>query len=242
MKSYENNKPIYKQLIEIFIENINTGEWPSHSKIKDELTLSQELEVSRGTLRKAIKELVDIGFLTRIRGKGTFVNANILEQPLASRLVSFSEAMEQKKLQYQTIVLKKEVIKPNIKIASFLEAEEQENVLFLERVRLVDNNPVIYMKNYIRSSKCPGIINENFIEDTLFSLIESKYNHRIEWGRRYFKALPALGEVAFNLGLSDGYPTLYLEQIVYINYNQPIECSSVWINSDKLDMVSILRR
>ncbi len=232
----------YIQIQNLIINNIKTGKWPVYSKIKDEISLSEELGISRGTLRKAIKGLIDKGVLMQIKGKGTFVVSDIIQQPLASRLVSFSEAMKERNLSYDTVVLKKEIIKSDYKTSALLEIEPEETVIFIERLRIVDNLPIIYFKNYIPVSLCPELIHDDLENTTLFALIENKYNKRIEWGRRYFKAVPVLGEVASHMSLSPGTPAIYLEQVVYLNNKKPIEYSNVWINSDKFDIVSILHR
>ena len=239
---YNSSEPIYKQVQDIISNNIGSGKWPLHSKIPDEITLSEKLGVSRGTLRKAIRDLVDKGVLTRIRKKGTFVISNTIEQPLASRLVSFSESMREQNLNFRTLVIGKAVIQPDIKIAALLELEPKKKVIFLERVRLVDNVPIIYLKNYVPYHFCKGLMKDDLQKNTLFTLLEEKYGRKIEWGRRYFRAVPAMGEVVQYLGVPASKPVMYLEQISYTNASIPLEYSNVWINSDRFDIVSVLKR
>ena len=134
------------------------------------------------------------------------------------------------------------MVYPDIKIAAFLELEQKEMVCYVERVRLINNFPVIYLKNYIPYKYCEGLLDEDLENNTLFRLMEEKYQLKLEWGRRYFKAVPALGDVVQKLGVDIAAPVMYLEQIIYTTGSRPIECSSVWINSDKFDIVSVLRR
>ena len=242
MDRYQQTRFIYEQVEELFIANIKNGTWPVHSKLKDEIKLSEELGISRGTLRKVIKSLIDKGLLTQLKGKGTFVTSSDMEQPLASRLISFSEALEQSGVQYRTVVLSKVVCKAGPKVAAFLGIEHSADIFMLERVRLVDNAPVIYLKNYVNFMDCPDITHSDFASETLFSLLENKYHHNIKWGRRVFKAVPALGDAAHNLGLDIGTPVMYLEQSTYTESNKPVEYSTVWINSEKFELVSTIRR
>jgi len=239
---YNSREPIYIQVKNIIEKNISSSKWPIHSKIPDEITLSQKLEISRGTLRKAIRDLVDQGILTQIRGKGTFVVSKNIEQPLASHLVSFSESMQEQNLNFKTLVITKAIIKPDLKIAALLELDTKKKVIYLERVRFVDNVPIIYLKNFIPYHYCMGLIRDDLEKDALFTLLEEKYGHHIEWGRRYFKAVPALGDVVQNLGVEASTPVMYLEQIVYTDTSIPLEYSNVWINSNRFDIVSVLRR
>lgn len=239
---YNNVDPMYKQVQEIILNNIETGIWPVHSKIPDEISLAEQLHVSRGTLRKALKEIIQKGLLKQIRGKGTFVVSNQIEHRFGSDLISFAESMKQQGLSYKTIALKQSVIVPDLKISALLELSPGEKVNYIERVRLVDQVPVIYLKNYVPVRFCDGLADENFETTPLFDYMESKYNVKINWGRRYFKAVPAFGDVVQNLGVSAAYPVMHLEQIVYSRESHPLECSDVWINSDRFDIVSILHR
>ncbi len=235
-------EPIYLQIDAIMRRRIESGAWPVHSRIKDENTLATEFGVSRGTLRKALKNLIGAGLLTQVKGKGTFVIADVIQQPLASRLISFSEAMDESGVAYTTVLRGIEVIEPDPQAAAFLELENLENLVRIRRVRLVHQRPVIYLENYVPSALCPDLEKQDFTQRTLFSILEDQYGHRIRWARRYFRAVPAAGENAFNLSLPAGTPVIFLEQIMYASMTKPLEYSKVWINSDRYDIVSVLNR
>lgn len=239
---YSNIDPIYKQIEAVILKNIETGVWPMHSKIPDEITLAEQFQVSRSTLRKALKEAREQGLLTQIRGKGTFVVSQQIEHPIGSSLISFAESMKQQGLSFKTIVLRKEILIPDLKISALLELAPGESVNYIERVRLSDQVPVIYLKNYVPVKYFDGLINEDLENIPLFECMESKYNHKIQYGRRYFRAVPALGEIVQNLGVEVASPIMQLEQIVYDKNSTPLECSYVWINSDRFDIVSNLQR
>ena len=238
----ELHEPLYLQVQKIILNKIQSGEWPLHSKVTDEITLAEQLGVSRGTLRKSLNSLIKQGLLTKVQGKGTFVTSNIIQQQLASKLVSFAESMEQQGLNYTTVVIKQEVVVPDRKIISFLELKEGEKINYVERVRLVENYPVMYLKNYIAVKTCPELVTDDLQHDTIFHLIEHKYQHKIKWGRRYFRAVPALGDVVQNLGVAVSSPVMHLEQVVYDSDSVPLEYSNVWINSEKFDIISTLDR
>ncbi|NJL96187.1 MAG: GntR family transcriptional regulator [Anaerolineae bacterium] len=70
-------------------QQILSGTWPEHFKLQSEIDLAHELQVNRGTIRNAINALLEAGLLIRKHGKGTFVTGQVLEQPLASSLVTF---------------------------------------------------------------------------------------------------------------------------------------------------------
>lgn len=61
------------QIVEYFKENILSGEWEVGKKIPSENQLTVTLGVSRASVRTAIRQLVGIGVLESVHGKGTFL-------------------------------------------------------------------------------------------------------------------------------------------------------------------------
>ena len=66
--------PLYMQVKALFIGKISQGEWLPGSIIPSEISLSRDLGVSQGTVRKAITDLVETNVLRRKQGRGTFVS------------------------------------------------------------------------------------------------------------------------------------------------------------------------
>lgn len=74
-------KNLKQQLLDFFIEQIESGAFPVGSRIPDEITLATQLNVSRNILRESMKILESNGVLETQSGRGTIVppcaNANI---------------------------------------------------------------------------------------------------------------------------------------------------------------------
>lgn len=64
---------ITDQLIEIFVRNINSGNWKVGEKIPSENQLTQTLGASRASVRNAIQYLIALGVLESEHGRGTFL-------------------------------------------------------------------------------------------------------------------------------------------------------------------------
>lgn len=71
----ESASPLYQQVFEVIKGKIETGRYPAHSQIPTESELSRMYGVGRITVRRAIEELVNEGYLTKRQGRGTFVTA-----------------------------------------------------------------------------------------------------------------------------------------------------------------------
>lgn len=63
----------YQFLKEHLITKIRSGEYSNGCKIASEPSLCKDFQLSRNTVRQALQELENEGFLYRIQGKGTFI-------------------------------------------------------------------------------------------------------------------------------------------------------------------------
>lgn len=72
-KIIDEHKPLYLQIKEAILQQIKEKELVAGDKLLSEAQFQKSFHVSRITVRKAIDELVEEGYLTRLQGKGTFV-------------------------------------------------------------------------------------------------------------------------------------------------------------------------
>lgn len=82
---------VTEQVVEYLKENINIGSWRVGEKIPSENQLTDILKVSRSSVRTAIQQLVGVGALESIHGKGTFVTTHDLSA-LINRSNGITEA------------------------------------------------------------------------------------------------------------------------------------------------------
>ena len=88
------NSPLYMQIARKLSDDVRNGRYQVDQALPSERTLSELLDVSRVTARKAIDQLVEQGLVVRRRGSGNYIAPRI-EQPL-SNLSSFSEQLQQR--------------------------------------------------------------------------------------------------------------------------------------------------
>ncbi len=67
--------PLSNEVTDWLRERIVSGQWKRDERIPSEFELMEQLQVSRGTLREAIKALSHAGMLEVLRGDGTYVRA-----------------------------------------------------------------------------------------------------------------------------------------------------------------------
>ena len=85
------SNPLHAQLADLLREKIYSKVWPPSTKIPSENDLVRMFGVSRGTVRKALKALVDEGLLVQHHGKGTFVAEPGTAHVFGDRPLSFAE-------------------------------------------------------------------------------------------------------------------------------------------------------
>lgn len=236
--------PIFQQIRDWMLEQIASGQWPEHYKLKAEVELASELSVNRGTVRKAIAQLINEGVLTSIHGRGTFVSSRGIEQPLAERLVTFSEELLSKGISFETRVLDKAVAEAGGPVASFLALAHGTLEFSLTRVRLVEGEPLALLKNHVRYTLCPGIEEVDFTQHRLFDTLERQYKLKLGWGQRAFEARLADEQVASVLGIAPQDAVMYLQQVVYLQdgNDTPVEFSEVWFRGDRFRLSAVVRR
>lgn len=74
--------PRYLQIQQHLLEKIHSGDWTPGYQIPPEERLAEEFGVSRMTANKAIRDLVQQGYLSRHPGVGTFVTDSKAESSL----------------------------------------------------------------------------------------------------------------------------------------------------------------
>ncbi len=234
--------PLHAQVSEQIRSRIITGEWPPHYRLRSEPELAVELGISRGTLRRALSTLIRDGLLVQVRGKGTFVTSTAIEPSIAQKLTTLSEDFARQGVEATTQVRACEVMAAPSPVAALLDLRPGQLVLRLERLRSTPAGPVAWLVNYVRVDLAPGLDQLDLVNRTLFGVLENEYGLKISSGRRTFTATAATARIAVALGVPDGFPLLYLEQITYLDDGRPVEYSDVWIHSDRMRVTSLLSR
>jgi len=82
--------PKYVALHDAVVDAVNTGEWPSGTRLPNEQDLAARLPIALGTIQRALRQLVQEGVIVRRSGHGTFVAPTAIgrmNSPLHCRFV-----------------------------------------------------------------------------------------------------------------------------------------------------------
>lgn len=217
MQMKNNLGPMYYQLKNIIIDMIENEEIGVDECIPSEPKLMQTYNLSRTTVRKAIDELVNEGYLYKRQGKGTFVKGRGFEQGLI-KLSGCSEDIRRYGLEPKPYVLKENIEKPSKKVAKMLDISPKDDTFYMERVIYGDDIPINKNKSHIPYALVPGIEDVDFNKESLYKVIEKDYGIVITRAIRTVEAILASEEVALQLKVKEGAPVMLFKGQVYGQY------------------------
>jgi len=207
----EKHQKLYVQLYSVLKGKIETSEWPVGSQIPTEDELCKIYEVSKATVKLAVLELAREGYVTRKQGKGTFVCKRVIPEWLTT-YKSFKEMMLDAGLDFATQVLAKTVLMPADDIDLKLNVPVDRHVIYIKRLRSVNNEPVLLQEAYIPYHVCPALLEEELVSDSLFDILEKKHAIKMTKVREYLDVERLTPEACRLLQLESNSFALVMEQ------------------------------
>ena len=225
--------PLYFQLKELIIEAIKSGEYKNGSLIPTEKEFSEIYKISRTTVRQAVTELVQEGWLYRVKSKGTFVSTPKINQDFIQRLETFQEQMERSGMTPGTEVLALKVISAVGQVAEALQIGEGDKVIFLHRRRFANGEPILTAETYLPYELCEFVLQHDFVKESLYEILRQSEETEVLCIRRRVEAVEATARDAEYLKMKQGKPVQLFHSIGCNVYGRPIEYSVAWYRGDR---------
>ncbi len=229
--------PIYQQIIDFLVGKIKAGSYLEKQRIPSERELCIKFGVSRMTARKAIDHLVQEGYVKRVVGKGTFVSKKKISRDFID-LLGFNEHL--KKSGYENLkvkLIRKEERIADEKIAHYLNVEQGEAVYIIERVRLLDQEPISVEKTYLLKSKFKGILDVNFEQESLFNIIHDHYHAQVVRSEVRIEMIRLVGKNANLLKQKVGSPAFKVFEVEYDDKDDVIKVTRAFNVADLFSYV-----
>jgi GntR family transcriptional regulator len=228
--------PLYHQIKRVILSEIESGRWKFDQQLPTEDELSARFEVSKITVRQALRELSNLGYVRREQGRGTFVQRPKLEEG-PRELTSFTEEMGRHGLVATSRVLDQGSVLAREEVASALGIRTGDPVFRLRRLRLADKEPMGIQTAYVAMAAVPGIDQVRFDDGSLYELLRSRYSLYPVRARETHVAVLVGGEEASLLGLAPGSPALAAERVTYGSDGRPLEYVSSIMRGDRYKIV-----
>lgn len=218
--------PMYYQLKELILSEIQQGHYKTGDPIPTEKEISELFQLSRTTVRQAIAELVQEGWLYRVKSKGTFVDHPKIPQNFIRKVESYNNAVMRMGMTPSSRVLKLEPKKASQiapAIAEALRLKNSDKVIYLERIRMADEEPIVIGRTWLPYASCHFLLEHDFNSEQLYPLLALTDRTRIFRIERLVEAVAATAEDARLLQIKKGAPIQFFTSVGYNAYEEPIE-------------------
>ncbi|HEX7065279.1 MAG TPA: GntR family transcriptional regulator [Bacillales bacterium] len=232
--------PIYFQLEEEIKNRIDRKELVPGDLIPSEREFAEQHGISRMTVRQAISDLVNEGYLYRQKGKGTFVARKKIEQPL-HRVTSFTEDMKARGMKPSSRLVRFEVVAVSDKTAEELGVQTSDLVYEIQRVRLADGLPMAVETNIIPVHLAEGLTEEH-AHGSLYDYVAERLPSPIDYARQVIESSVAHESESEALGIPKGSPILLIQQNTYLADGTPFELVKSAYRADRYKFIINMHR
>ncbi len=227
--------PAYYQLQKKLLKEIEEGRWSPEQAIPPERALAESHQLSVGTVKKAILNLVNQGYLYRIQGKGTFV-AGMTLQPESLRYYRFLEDFSDEEVELQIKLIGLNVTRGIEPVNRYLNLRMNQNLFEVTRLFYFDAQPLVYCVSYLPHKMFEDLANlprQKFENIPLYIALEKIYGLPTIANRELVSAIPANGVTAKKLGINKDSPVLLIEMLSYTYKQKPYEYRKSYCLTDK---------
>lgn len=229
--------PLYLQLKNSIKGYIDSGVIQSNEKLPSEAQLCEKYKVSRITVRNALAELEEEGYLIKKQGKGAYATKPRLFRPLEDT-IGFSASCKAAGKECTSIVLKKELHPLDDRMKEILQLEEDDQVVYIQRLRYADGEPLMLENNYYSYKKF-GFLMEEALGGSLYELLKRKVDVDCDRSLKTIITVTSANyEQAKLLQISIGAPLFVMDTVGGDTNNQPVHYGLQYIVGEKYSFVS----
>lgn len=221
--------PLHVQAEQVLRELIESEEYKNGKMLPNEVQLSEQLHISRNTLRQAISQLVNEGLLIRKKGVGTKVARKGITSGVKN-WHSFSQEMKMLGIEVRNFELHISLKKADHIAAEFFSIEHDTRCVTLERLRGNKDFPFVYFVSYF-NPKLPITGEEDYIKP-LYEMLEEEYGIVVKESKEEISAGLAGDMLAEKLEITSNDPILIRKRFVYDENGFPVEYNIGYYRAD----------
>jgi GntR family transcriptional regulator len=232
--------PLYFQIKQLLIAEMNSGRLQPNQRLPSERELSEQFQVGRMTVRHALLELMHEGKIYTRMGKGTFVHAAKIEQPLHA-LTGFSQDVRSRGGQPSSRVLEAKVLPANPGVEHALRIPPGAEVITLSRLRLSDGMPMALETAHLPFALFPNLLAHDFAAESLYEVLKKDYGVTLVHAEQSIEAALASPDEIELLSLQPPAAILRMERLTYNQAGQPMEYVRSAYRGDRYKFRSVLQ-
>nr|WP_318384995.1 GntR family transcriptional regulator [uncultured Enterobacter sp.] len=233
-------KPMYRQIADALIEQIQQGELKPGDALPTESALQARFGVSRVTVRQALKQLTEQAIVESIQGSGTYVKAERVNYDIY-QLTSFYEKLADRQVETHSEVQIFEVINADDALAAQLELAAGEKAWHVKRVRFIQHKPVTLEETWMPLALFPDLTWQ-VMENSKYHFIEQIKKMVIDRSEQEIVPVMPNEETIAALGIDPARPILEKISRGFLKNGQVFEYSRNAFKSDDYKFTLVAKR
>jgi GntR family transcriptional regulator len=206
-------QPLYKRVKALLVARIADGRWQAGQLIPNEFQIADEMEVSQGTVRKALHEMTADNLLVRKQGRGTFV-ASYDEERVLFQFFRLTPDAGMREFPDST-VLSLEDGACSLAERAALRLEQGKRVWRLLRRRTLGETPVVIERIVLPAAIFPDLDRLGEIPNNVYGLYSSRYGVTVARTVEKLKAVGADSAEARHLDCAFATPLLEIDRCAF---------------------------
>jgi len=222
--------PLHTQFRRYLLDLVEQGDLEPGVQVPRERELAERFGVSLAPVRQAILDLVRDGYFYRVRGRGTFVREEKVEEKVAI-LGSFTESMRAKGLDASVQVIRRETSSPTPAIARHLRSRGK--VVRIVRRAVLDGQPVALLEAFLPVKRFPELASAELEGRSLYAHLAERYGVVVSRAENVIEVARCDPVTAGLLGVPPGSPELLVDGVTFDDGDEPVEYSRVHYRADR---------
>ena len=234
------NKPMYRQIADALREKISAGELKPGDALATESSLQEAFNVSRVTVRQALKLLTEEQIVESIQGSGTYVKEERVNYDIY-QLTGFYEKLADRNVDTHSEVSIFEVLKADAKLAEKLNLSHDDKVWHIKRVRFIKQKPVNLEETWMPLALFPDLTWE-VMENSKYHYVEQIKKLVIDRSEQELVPIMPSEEAIAALSLDPAKPILEKVSRGFLKDGRVFEYSRNVFNTDDYKFTLVARR
>ncbi|HEX7039632.1 MAG TPA: GntR family transcriptional regulator [Trueperaceae bacterium] len=232
-------KPLYKEVESVLRSQVTSGRRAVGSKLPTESELCEIFDVSRDTVRKALRSLKELGLVKAVPGVGTMV---VRSRPNlhVDTLRPLSAPLREAGLSLDVEVLDVRLEVPDEAVRGHLKLAPGEKALRVRRAHKIAGRP--FSITTYNVPEWVGIGLDADFTGTIYELVEEKGKSLIDYGTDQISARMPTEEEKRLLAMPESLPILLIRRTAFTDLDRAVQYLEAAVRSDLYEYAVTLPR
>jgi GntR family transcriptional regulator len=226
--------PLHIQIRRAILDQITNDGFHPGDQLPTEHEYARQFEVSLAPVRQALLDLVAAGHLVRVKGRGTFVREQQLEEEI-TLLSGFTENLRKRNISFEMRVLTQGLAVADEELAEALALTVGASLVRLRRIALVRGEPAALLDAYLPADRFGALLEAVGFEtgESLYRRLADDFGIRVRHAHNSLRVIRCNEEQAEYLDVAVGAPALLVRSVTLDQDGRAVEVSHVLYRADR---------